>query len=193
MNPPSAACLHRCCLQLGTHPLPLGLVIDRAKLCRVLLPATQAAHEQSLIHPWSATQIETPDIPLPGAEHASEDDRALAAETALRLQAWLDGQRENLDLPLAPLPGTPLQQEIRLRLAAIPRGQTCRYGDLGPARCVARVCSSNPLPLILPCHRVLPAGGNAEHPGRYRGGSMLKRALLLREADRGNVRHIPLR
>lgn len=192
MKLPPSACLHRCCLRLGGHPLPLGLVIDRAKLCRVLLPATDESHAQSLLHPWSATQIETPDTPLPGAEQASEDDRALAAEAALRLQAWLDGQRETPDLPLAPLPGTPLQQEIRLRLAAIPRGQTRRYGELGPARCVARVCSCNPLPLILPCHRVLPAGGSAEHPGRYRGGSMLKRALLLREAGRDTEHYIPL-
>lgn len=113
---------------------------------------------------------------------ASPADEDLADEAFAQLQAWLDGRLTRFDLPLAPLPGTALQQQIRERIAAIPRGETRRYGELGPPRCVARVCSGNPLPLLLPCHRVIPAGGSLAAPGRYQGGTQLKRWLLQAES-----------
>lgn len=110
-------------------------------------------------------------------------DEALADEAFAQLQAWLDGRLTRFELPLAPLPGTALQQQIRERIAAIPRGETRRYSELGPPRCVARICSTNPLPLLLPCHRVIPAGGSLAAPGRYQGGTQLKRWLLQAESD----------
>lgn len=113
---------------------------------------------------------------------ASPADEALADEAFAQLQAWLDGRLSSFELPLAPLPGTALQQQIRERIAAIPRGETRRYGELGPPRCVARICSTNPLPLLLPCHRVIPAGGSLAAPGRYQGGTQLKRWLLQAES-----------
>ncbi len=110
------------------------------------------------------------------------DDAPLADEAFAQLQAWLDGRLTHFDLPLAPLPGTALQQQIRELIAAIPRGETRRYSELGPPRCVARICSTNPLPLLLPCHRVIPAGGSLAAPGRYQGGTQLKRWLLQAES-----------
>lgn len=110
------------------------------------------------------------------------DDAPLANEAFAQLQAWLDGRLTHFDLPLAPLPGTALQQQIRELIAAIPRGETRRYSELGPPRCVARICSTNPLPLLLPCHRVIPAGGSLAAPGRYQGGTQLKRWLLQAES-----------
>ena len=92
-----------------------------------------------------------------------------------QLQEYLEGTRHNFDLPLAPPQGTPLQQEIMHRMCHIPYGCTVTYAELGPARTVGSVCSANPLPILRPCHRVLPAHNP---PGHYRGGTQLKARLL---------------
>lgn len=103
---------------------------------------------------------------------------SLPALAFKQLEEFLVGSRRHFDLPLAPHRGTPLQQQIMLRLCAIPYGCTATYGSLGPARCVGRVCATNPLPLLRPCHRVIPAQRNSGH---YRGGSTLKKELLMLE------------
>lgn len=108
--------------------------------------------------------------PVPGSLH----EQAFA-----QLAAYLAGTRKDFELPLAPEVGTPLQQEILRRMCAIPYGHTTTYGKLGPARCVGSVCASNPLPILRPCHRVLPLHNP---PGHYRGGTELKQQLLWLES-----------
>ncbi len=103
---------------------------------------------------------------------------SLPAQAFEQISEYLAGKRQVFSLPLAPLQGTPLQQEIMRRICAIPYGHTTTYGSLGPARCVGSVCARNPLPLLRPCHRVLPA---RHAPGHYRGGSELKKQLLMLE------------
>lgn len=100
---------------------------------------------------------------------------SLPAQAFKQISEYLAGSRQVFSLPLAPLQGTPLQQEIMRRICAIPYGHTATYATLGPARCVGSVCAHNPLPLLRPCHRVIPAH---QTPGHYRGGSGLKRFLL---------------
>jgi O-6-methylguanine DNA methyltransferase len=70
-------------------------------------------------------------------------------------------------------------------LAAIPYGETRTYGEIADAighpravRAVARACASNPVAIVIPCHRVLPASGGT---GGYRWGPARKKALLTRE------------
>jgi AraC family transcriptional regulator of adaptative response/methylated-DNA-[protein]-cysteine methyltransferase len=82
--------------------------------------------------------------------------------------------------------GTPFQREVWAALRRIPRGATCSYGALaarlgrpGAARAVGQALARNPLAVLVPCHRVLPAGGG---PGAYRWGSARKSALLDWEA-----------
>ena len=101
-----------------------------------------------------------------------------------QLQEYLAGARRDFDLPLAPPQGTPLQQEIMHRMCRIPYGTTVTYASLGPARTVGSVCASNPLPILRPCHRVLPAHNP---PGNYRGGTQLKALLLELEKCRPNA------
>lgn len=115
-------------------------------------------------------------------EIRSPQGDALAQEAFEQLSSYLAGRRKQFDLPLYPFCTTPLQEQIRRALCAVPYGSTVAYKDLGPPRAVARVCSQNPLPLIIPCHRVVPSGSDAEHPGQYRGGTALKRQLLQLEA-----------
>lgn len=115
------------------------------------------------------------------AQTAPEPPDDLAQEAAAQITAYLQGRLRVFDLPLGPLPGTPLQQRILAAIASVPYGCTATYGTLGPARVAGHVCATNPLPLVIPCHRILPAHGTTTHPGRYRGGAELKRRLLVLE------------
>ena len=79
----------------------------------------------------------------------------------------------------------PFQQAVLRATARIPRGQVRTYGQLaaqlgkpGAARAVGNALAANPFPLVIPCHRVVRAGGRL---GGFGGGSALKRALLARE------------
>ena len=92
--------------------------------------------------------------------------------------------RRGLDLPLD-LRGTAFQRRVWQELRRIPAGATASYGEVArrigkplSARAVARACATNPLPLAVPCHRVVRSDGKL---GGYRGGVERKRALLERE------------
>jgi AraC family transcriptional regulator of adaptative response/methylated-DNA-[protein]-cysteine methyltransferase len=101
-----------------------------------------------------------------------------------RLVACVDGFASRPDVPLD-VGGTRFQRDVWAALRRIPRGRTRTYGeiaaDLGRARgarAVARACAANPVPVAIPCHRVVPASGGA---GGYAWGTRRKRALLERE------------
>ena len=129
----------------------------------------------------------------------SEEDGAIVAldwgwgrdqaETALlvrareQLHAYFDGALTAFDLPLTP-GGTPYRQRVWQALRKIPYGATCSYADIaraagGSARSVGQANGDNPIPIIIPCHRVVAAG----HLGGYSGGEGLttKRYLLALE------------
>ncbi len=114
---------------------------------------------------------------------------ALAQEAARQLQAWLQDARFGFDLPLHPQ-GTDFQHRVWQQIAAIPLAQTRSYGQLAQAlgsgpRAVGGACGANPLPVIVPCHRVLAAHGGLGGFNRARGGFLLdvKRWLLAHEAS----------
>lgn len=78
--------------------------------------------------------------------------------------------------------GTPFQEEVWTVLRAVPRGTVTTYGDIaravgrpGAGRAVGNACGANPLPIVIPCHRVLPADGRL---GGYASGVGRKRRLL---------------
>ena len=110
---------------------------------------------------------------------------AVLAETATQLEAYFDGDLVAFDLPLE-LHGSEFQRSCWLALASIPYGQTVSYGEqarrlgLGPeaARAVGAANGQNPLPLVLPCHRVIGADGSLTGFG---GGLATKRFLLEHE------------
>lgn len=103
-------------------------------------------------------------------------------EAARQLDAYFAGELVTFDLPLA-FDGTEFQRECWLALATIPYGQTVSYGEqarrlgLGSdkARAVGAANGSNPLPIVLPCHRVIGADGSLTGFG---GGLHVKRFLL---------------
>jgi len=101
-----------------------------------------------------------------------------------QLEAYFDGRREHFDLPLRP-EGTAFQKNVWRKMARIPYGKTRSYGELAgelksAARAVGGACGRNPLPILIPCHRVLGAHGAL---GGYsaRGGVKTKRRLLALE------------
>jgi methylated-DNA-[protein]-cysteine S-methyltransferase len=110
-----------------------------------------------------------------------------------QLHAYFDGELSEFDLPLAPA-GTAYRQRIWQALCAIPYGETRSYIDIarqagGSARSVGQANGSNPIPIIIPCHRVVLAPGRSSrgattHLGGYSGGEGLatKRYLLALEA-----------
>lgn len=113
-----------------------------------------------------------------------KEDRAPLKETIRQLNAYFAGKLEQFDLPLAP-EGTPFQLEVWRRLSEIPYGQTISYGELArrignpnASRAVGLANGSNPIPIVIPCHRVI--GSNGKLTG-YGGGLPIKEKLLALE------------
>lgn len=118
-------------------------------------------------------------------------DATLARDEGL-LNGWMNalldylcGEQGHLDLPLD-VATTPFQRDVWNALRAIPYGATQTYqqvaqriGRLNATRAVAQACASNPVALIVPCHRVVRADGGL---GGYRWGVERKRALIAHEA-----------
>ena len=119
------------------------------------------------------------------AAFASESFPAAAARGMRAARAQLSeyflGKRREFDLPLRPK-GSPFEQQVWKTLLTVPYGVTTSYGTIASklglingARAVGRANGANPIPIVIPCHRVI--GSNGELTG-YGGGLPLKRALL---------------
>ena len=109
------------------------------------------------------------------------------AEAARQLEAYFADRREAFDLPLAP-EGTAFQKRVWHALCQIPSQQTRSYGDIaktlgqpGASRAVGLANARNPIAVIIPCHRVIGAGGNLTG---YAGGVTRKIWLLTHEGHR---------
>jgi methylated-DNA-[protein]-cysteine S-methyltransferase len=113
-------------------------------------------------------------------DQESGEPAPLLAEARRQLEAYFEGRLSRFDLPLRPA-GSPFDQRVWAAMRQIPHGQTRSYGelamDVGSApRAVGRACGHNPIPIVIPCHRVLARSGL----GGYSGGTGLatKRILL---------------
>jgi methylated-DNA-[protein]-cysteine S-methyltransferase len=111
-------------------------------------------------------------------------DSSPFAEPVRQLRAYFAGELEDFDLPLAP-EGTPFQQKVWSELCKIPYGETISYGGLArrmgnpnASRAVGLANGSNPIPIVIPCHRVI--GSNGKLTG-YGGGLPIKEKLLALE------------
>lgn len=111
------------------------------------------------------------------------------AEARRQLEAYFAGELQQFDLPLAPQ-GTAFQQRVWAALRAIPYGATRSYGDIATqvgnpkaGRAVGAANGRNPIPIIIPCHRVI--GSNGSLTG-FGGGLPVKQALLQLEQQYGS-------
>ena len=105
---------------------------------------------------------------------------------ALALAAYFDNPGLRFDLPLAPA-GTAYQRRVWAELTRIPAGETCSYGDLAglidsAPRAVGQACRRNPIPIVVPCHRVIGRQGVGGYSGAVSGPQLdIKRWLLRHE------------
>ena len=124
------------------------------------------------------SRLYLPGLPLP---RLASRETPLLARGREELLEYLAGARRDFDLPLAPQ-GTPFQQRVWAALREIPYGQTRSYRELALAtgsprgyRAVGMANHRNPIPILIPCHRVVGADGSLTG---YAGGLELKRKLL---------------
>ena len=119
----------------------------------------------------------------------TQDDTELLREARRQLTDYFAGRRQSFDLPLRPA-GSVFQRRVYAAMSAIPFGETRSYGAIAQetgsiARAVGGACGSNPIPVIIPCHRVVASGGRL---GGFSapGGRDSKRRLLALEQSFAN-------
>lgn len=143
----------------------------------------------------SAEALESIDWLGDAAAPEATTDHPLLAEAARQLTAYFEGRLTDFNLPLAPKP-TLRGNELRAAIIAIPYGETASYGEIarraesGP-RAIGQACQTNPLPIVVPCHRVIAAGGKI---GYYSGGKGVstKRQLLNLECGTPSEKELDL-
>lgn len=129
-------------------------------------------------------------IAFPGKHDRSIPNGAndVLRQAAAQLEEYFAGRRRTFDLPLH-AQGTEFQQEVWSALRDIPWGETRSYGDLArhigrekAVRAVGAANGRNPLPIVVPCHRVIGADGSLTG---FAGGLAIKRQLLALEGAEG--------
>lgn len=129
--------------------------------------------------------------PAPDWQH----NPAAFTDAITQLEEYFAGKRIDFDLQLDPS-GTPFQQAVWAALQTIPYGQTVSYGDIArqigkpsAVRAVGAANGRNPLPIVVPCHRVIGADGSLTG---YGGGLEIKRELLAMERGEEVLKQAPL-
>ena len=115
------------------------------------------------------------------------DDHPLLVETVRQLRAYFDRDLKEFDLPLGP-EGTAFQQKVWDQLLGVGWGETASYGEIAhrlgmtnaASRAVGLANGRNPIPIVIPCHRVIGANGTLTG---YAGGIERKQTLLELEQD----------
>ena len=144
-------------------------------------------HQLSMHSPYGDLTLFADDDALLALDWGWAPDQApspLLREAKRQLDAYFDGDLQAFDLPLDPA-GTPFQQRVWQEMQKIPYGKTTTYGEMAQllntaAQPLGSACGANPLPIIIPCHRVLATGdGLGGYSGE--GGTATKKALLVLE------------
>ncbi|NVJ23394.1 methylated-DNA--[protein]-cysteine S-methyltransferase [Myxococcus sp. AM011] len=126
-------------------------------------------------------EFHAPRHPMRRGEDWHEGDHAVLRDTQKQLDEYFAGKRRGFELPLAPQ-GTQFQRQVWSELANIPFGGTISYAELAlrvdrptATRAVGAANGRNPIPIVLPCHRVIGANGSLTGFG---GGLPTKQFLL---------------
>lgn len=164
-------------------------------------PLTLVASAQGLSHVYFPT--EKPDLSeATKVTHATDSELAhddqsedttltVLSDASRQLAEYFAGSRKNFELLLdVPTPPLTFRNRAQHALRSIPYGTNWTYAQLaqtagssGAVRAAGSACATNPLPIVVPCHRVVRADG---HIGAYRGGPDVKRFLL--ELEEGTVK-----
>jgi len=174
----TARTIHRTLLDtpIGT----LVLEADDEALVHIELPRADAERRRA-VNPSAPRTRE-------GASNDTGPVHGPLADAVAQLGEYFAGRRRRFELPLE-LSGTDFQCQVWGSLAEIPYGSTISYAELAAMvgrptafRAVGQANGANPLPIVLPCHRVVASGGRI---GGYGGGLDMKRRLLALEALSG--------
>ncbi|MGI9951833.1 methylated-DNA--[protein]-cysteine S-methyltransferase [Moorellaceae bacterium AZ2] len=165
------------------RPSPLGyltVALSPQGICRLSFPNETLAEIQA------ALKVIFPRATI-------KENPGIAGEVFRQLEEYFSGERRIFDLPLD-LRGTPFQLAVWQALRAIPYGTTCSYGDIArdigkpkATRAVGRAIGSNPVGIIVPCHRVIGARGDLRGFG---GGLDIKERLLRLEGALASFRSL---
>ena len=151
-------------------PTPIGRVLVAATdagLVRVSFRQSEASFVAELRQRLDADVIRSP---------------ARTAAIVDQLRAYFAGERRTFDVPVDLRDVTPFQRRVLLAAAKVPAGQVVSYGEIARrigqprgSRAVGQALGRNPIPIVIPCHRVVAAGGGL---GGYTGGLVIKKKLL---------------
>lgn len=126
------------------------------------------------------------ELNLHGRAPAGKRSPSHCRDVVAQLEAYFLRERNQFELRLNPA-GTAFQRSVWEALTGIPYGEVCGYGEIarrignpGAARAVGQANGANPIPIIIPCHRVIAADGSI---GGYSGGLAIKRHLLALERE----------
>ena len=111
----------------------------------------------------------------------NDEPNEVLLETQKQIEEYFAGKRTEFNFPIE-VDGTDFRKDVLFAMKSIPFGETWSYSDLAinsghpnASRAVGTVCKNNPLPLIIPCHRVIKKSGDI---GFFNGGVEMKKALL---------------
>jgi methylated-DNA-[protein]-cysteine S-methyltransferase len=146
-------------------------------------------HQAKLATPFATLGIRTQGnrliaidfLPRGATPKAPED--AFTARVVEEIEAYLTDPRHVFDLPLCP-GGSPHQQRVWAALRGIGPGEVVTYGELArrlgsSARAVGQACGANPIPLVIPCHRVVARRGTGGFMGQREGFALAIKEWLL--------------
>ncbi|MGW2636082.1 methylated-DNA--[protein]-cysteine S-methyltransferase [Streptomyces sp. NPDC001348] len=160
---------------VGTDIGPLLLVATGEGLVNVVFHASDAVRDRALER--LAGRLGTEPVEAPGSP--------LLAEAIRQVRAYFAGERHDFELPLDWALTSGFNRQVLRELAAVPYGTVVGYGDLagrvgqpGAAQAVGAAMGANPLPVVVPCHRVVASDGGI---GGFGGGLETKRKLLALE------------
>ena len=166
----------------GTSPVSSAAGRAHRRLETTLGTYVLAADGDDLVGVWREAQKKFPTPARLGEPAAGR--HTVLDEADQQLLDYLAGRREAFELSLAP-GGTRFQQAVWDHLSTIPRGATTTYGEIAralgrprAAQAVGAAVGSNPLSIVVPCHRVVGSAGGLTG---YAGGVETKRALLILE------------
>lgn len=123
------------------------------------------------------------------AETPVPDEDAVSRETAAQLAAYFDHRLTAFDLPIRFHGGSAFERSVWEAMRLIPFGETWTYGDLaervgGVARAVGGACGRNPIPVVVPCHRVVGSSGRLVG---FSGGAGVESKRQLLDLERGQT------
>ena len=167
---------------------PIGVLTIESNedaITLITLPAKEPQHAPATNGRRRPAEAVEPMEPMEPVEPSNGEQIPAPLVAAMaQLEEYFAGQRRRFDLPLE-LDGTDFQRRVWLGLSQIPYGETVSYAEMATMvgrphayRAVGQANGANPVPIVLPCHRVVASGGGL---GGYGGGLPMKRQLLALE------------